>query len=163
MLGGLVLALVLVVTMTSKSPSDITDWAWDVLGVTFSSLLGALVFLCIFCWVRVNQLAGQAASAPWYAAGIQTANGVATLALTYTLLGISLGIGSLADRTLSPETVQDIIRELTENFSMAFMTTVIGLPLSALLRGLMVVTGARFESHAINTPEPRKPEFGELR
>ena len=83
---------------------------------------------------------------PWLVAGIQAANGVATLALTYTLLGISLGIGSLAGQELTPDTIQGVIKVLTENFSLAFMTTVVGLPTSALLRSLLLVTDARINA-----------------
>ena len=79
----------------------------------------------------------------WLEAGLQAANGITTLALTYTLLGISLGIGMLAERSLSPETVQGIVQDLTAQFSMAFLTTVIGLPLSAVLRTLLLVSHAR--------------------
>ena len=39
-------------------------------------------------------------------------------------------------------TVQEVIRGLTERFSLAFMTTVIGLPTSALLRALLSISGA---------------------
>ena len=76
----------------------------------------------------------------WVEVGTQAANGVTTLALTFTLLGISLGIGSLADQALTPSSIQKVIADMTANFSLAFMTTVIGLPLSALLRSLIVIT-----------------------
>jgi hypothetical protein len=79
----------------------------------------------------------------WFEAGVQAANGVTTLALTFTLLGISLGIGTLAGQELTPETIQPVIRKMTANFSLAFMTTVIGLPISALLRSMIIVTHAR--------------------
>jgi hypothetical protein len=39
-----------------------------------------------------------------------------------------------------------VIKSLTENFSMAFMTTVVGLPTSALLRSLLLVAHARKSS-----------------
>jgi hypothetical protein len=71
--------------------------------------------------------------------GLQACNGIATIALTFTLLGISLGIGSLSHGGLTPETINDIIAELTNYFSMAFMTSVIGLPLSAVLRTLLIL------------------------
>ena len=74
---------------------------------------------------------------------MHAAQGVATLALTFTLLGISLGIGSLADNQLTPDTIQSVISQLTNRFSMAFMTTVIGLPVSAVLRTGLAVTYAR--------------------
>ena len=143
MLGGLVIAMALGVMTTSVSAAEITAWAWDVLGFAFAALLGGLVFIALLCWVKVKQLQAKGAEyRTWLVAGIQAANGVATLALTYTLLGISLGIGGLAGQQLTPDTIQDVIGSLTENFSMAFMTTVIGLPTSALLRSLLLVADA---------------------
>jgi hypothetical protein len=73
---------------------------------------------------------------------------VSTVALTYTLLGISLGIGSLAGRPLDPTTIQPIITELTRYFSLAFMTTVVGLPTAAALRALVLITDARRDGPA---------------
>lgn len=149
MLGGLVIALALGVMTTSVSAAEITTWAWDVLGLAFAVLLGSLVFIALLCWVKIKHLqARQDEYRPWLVAGIQASNGVATLALTYTLLGISLGIGSLAGQQLTPDTIQGVIKGLTENFSMAFMTTVVGLPTSALLRSLLLVTDARISSAA---------------
>ena len=49
---------------------------------------------------------------------------------------------------LTPETIQPVIRKMTSNFSLAFMTTVVGLPVSAVLRSLIVVTHARQRSCA---------------
>ena len=147
MLGGLVIALALGVMTTSVSAAEITAWAWDVLGFAFAGLLGSLVFIALLCWVKVKHLQARGADyRPWLVAGIQAANGVATLALTYTLLGISLGIGSLAGQQLTPDTIQGVIKGLTENFSMAFMTTVVGLPTSALLRSLLLVTDAQISA-----------------
>ena len=82
MLGGLVIALALGVMTTSVSAAEITVWAWDVLGFAFAALLGGLVFIALLCWVKVRQLkARRAEYGTWLVAGIQAANGVATLAL----------------------------------------------------------------------------------
>ena len=143
LIGGLVLLLAVAVLATGAPVSEVTSWAWDVLGLTFAGLLTALVFGALFCWVRLGAEQDAARRAFWLTAGVQAANGIATLALTYTLLGISLGIGSLAGQELTPDTVQGVIQSLTKSFSMAFMTTVIGLPSSALLRSMLVVSGAR--------------------
>jgi hypothetical protein len=149
MLGGLVIALALGVMATSVSAVEITTWAWDVLGLAFATLLGSLAFIALLCWVKIKQLQARGGEyRPWLVAGVQAANGIATLALTYTLLGISLGIGSLAGQQLTPDTIQGVIKSLTENFSMAFMTTVVGLPTSALLRSLLLVAHARKSSAA---------------
>jgi hypothetical protein len=147
LLGGLVLATALAVTLLSQDVSAITGWALDVLGAGFLALLAALIFATLFSLVRMNGAgASQVEREYWYAIGMQAANGVTTLALTFTLLGISLGIGSLAGQNLTPETVQAVIRDLTANFSLAFMTTVVGLPVSAALRALLVISSKKPES-----------------
>ena len=144
MLGGLVLALAIVVASTASGTVDIAQWARDVLGITFVVLLGGLIFIAVLAWVKLcDRNASETTVRTWLEAGVQSANGVTTLALTYTLFGISLGIGSLTEATLTPETVHEIIKSLTANFSLAFMTTVVGLPISALLRALLLVTHAR--------------------
>lgn len=145
MLGALAMALAVAVVMTSTSVADIANWAREVLGWFFVVLLTSLVFLALFCWVRMLQLK-DGGDQVWFEAGVQAANGVTTLALTFTLLGISLGIGTLAGQELTPETIQPVIRKMTANFSLAFMTTVVGLPISALLRSLIIVTHANNHS-----------------
>ncbi|MFT6542037.1 MAG: putative membrane protein [Maricaulis maris] len=149
LLGGLVLATAIAVTLLSQDVSAITGWALDVLGAGFIALLAGLIFVTLFSLVRMN--ADDIAEADreyCYAVGMQAANGVTTLALTFTLLGISLGIGSLAGQDLTPDTVQAVIRDLTANFSLAFMTTVVGLPVSAALRALLVISSKK--------PDPKK-------
>jgi hypothetical protein len=157
-LGGIVVVTALVVMAQSTDATDIAGWAFEVLGLSFLVLLGSLVFATLFAWVRLQRASAddEAARDLWLEVGVQAANGVTTLALTYTLLGISLGIGSLAGQDLTPQTVQAVIRDLTANFSLAFMTTVVGLPTSALLRGLLVVTRARQQADAAQNIVPPK-------
>ena len=143
LLGSLAIGLAFAAMATSRSAAEITDWAGQVLGWTFVSLLASLIFICLFSWIRLLRDGTAPATEVWFEAGVQAANGVTTLALTFTLLGISLGIGSLAGQDLTPDTIQSVIRKMTANFSLAFMTTVIGLPVSALLRSLLIVTDAR--------------------
>jgi len=144
LLGGLVLATALAVMTVSPNLPAITGWALDVLGAGFLVLLATLVFITVFSLVRMTGAGGDVAVREfWYEVGVHSANGVTTLALTYTLLGISLGIGSLAGQELTPETVQGVIRDLTANFSLAFMTTVVGLPVSAALRAVLGVAHRR--------------------
>ena len=131
LLGGLVLGTAIAVTLLSQDVSAITGWAIDVLGAGFLTLLSALIFTTLFGLVRMN------------APGITDESREYWFALTFTLLGISLGIGSLAGQDLTPETVQAVIRALTANFSLAFMTTVVGLPVSACLRALLVVSAKK--------------------
>ena len=85
----------------------------------------------------------------WLEAAVHLAGGVATIALTYTLLGISLGIGTLAGQEVNAETVQSIIGALTSHFSLAFMTTVIGLPVSAALRAVIHITDVYLKSSPV--------------
>jgi hypothetical protein len=148
-LGAVVIGLAAIVMSTTWSVADVGAWAHRVFGATFIALMAGLVFTTVFCWVKLIKSHGNSM---WMEAGLQAANGITTLALTYTLLGISLGVGGLAAQELTPETVRVVIRGLTQNFSLAFLTTVVGLPLSAVLRTILVVTNAR-----LKTELPRLP------
>jgi len=140
-LGLCVLALALALGLWSVEPKAAVDWAFGILGPGFIALLSVLLLGTVYCLVRLRHSGRDAVRAEfWFATGLQCANGIATLALTYTLFGISVGIGALAGQGLTPETVEAVIRDLTASFSLAFMTTVTGLPLSALMRGFLVVT-----------------------
>lgn len=144
MLGGVVLALAAALAFWSIGPAQALGWALTILGPGFIGLLALLAMGALYCLVRIWQGGPDPAGDDfWLATGLQCANGISTLALTYTLFGISVGIGALAGQGLSPDTVEGVIRDLTRSFSLAFMTTVIGLPLSALIRGLLVVAHGR--------------------
>lgn len=155
LLGGVVIVLAITTVTLSTGVEAIGNWALNVLGGAFVLMLAALILTTVFSWVRMrhdSKIGGNPAKRDfWMEIGMQAANGVTTLALTYTLLGISLGIGSLATQELTPETIQPIIRGLTANFSLAFMTTVIGLPASAMLRALLQITYAEAR---INNRQP---------
>jgi len=152
LLGSVVLGLAVGVALTEIQIGDIIQWSDKIFGGLFLAVFSGLVYVSILAIVRVS---GRAITEPgvrtWFEAGVQSANAIATLALTYTLLGISLGIGSLAGQDLNPSTVSGIIRSLTENFSMAFMTTVVGLPVSTVLRAILLVSHSRAEERA-NAP-----------
>lgn len=158
LMGAIVLGLAAGVALTEVQIGDIIEWSDKIFGGLFLSVFSALVYLSILAIVRVS---GRTLAEPgvrtWFEAGVQSANAIATLALTYTLLGISLGIGSLAGQDLNPATVSGIIRSLTENFSMAFMTTVVGLPVSALLRAILLVSYSRAEERAQKPLAPLTP------
>jgi hypothetical protein len=138
LLGGAVIATALATGVTDLTASELLDWLAGTLGTTFLALLGALVFAAVLAWVRIVQRNANADF--WLEAGLHAASSIATLALTFTLLGISIGIGTLAHTELTPETVQSVIGTLTEQFSLAFLTSVIGLPLSTGLRALLLLT-----------------------
>ena len=138
LLGGTVVVLAIAALITELNVRDIAQWLEQMLGVSFLCLYAGLAALALLSWTYVLKRGSQ--EDVWMETGIHAANGITTLALTYTLLGISLGIGGLAEQTLTPETVQDVIRSLTAKFSLAFLTTVIGLPSAALLRAILMVT-----------------------
>ncbi|MBL4721694.1 MAG: hypothetical protein JKY20_11260, partial [Alphaproteobacteria bacterium] len=108
-LGAVVLAGAGAALMTSSDAAAVTQWSFDVLGVGFLCLLASLIFVATFALVRMSgSEPGDARYGFWLEVGVQAANGVSTLALTFTLLGISLGIGGLAGQELTPETVQPV-------------------------------------------------------
>jgi len=151
-LGVVVIGFAAVSFATGLPPADILGWTLDMLGGGFLVLLSALVMTAIFCCIQLVKSARHAAAElerqKWLQAGLQTCNGIATLALTFTLLGISLGIGQLSHSSLTPDTINGVIATLTDNFSMAFLTSVIGLPLSAILRTVLIVLNASLALHS---------------
>lgn len=149
MLGGIVICLASFVMFTGQSSAMAVEWAFEVLGLPFLLLLASLVFASLLCLLKLlatrvipNSNKRDAQRKKWLQAGMQSCNGIATLALTFTLLGISLGIGRLSDGGLSPENINSVIADLTAHFSLAFMTSVIGLPLSAAMRTALIVGNA---------------------
>ena len=149
MLGGVVIGLASFVMFTGQSSAMAVAWAFEVLGLPFLLLLASLVFAGLLCLLKLlatrSILDGTKRDMQrikWLQAGLQSCNGIATLALTFTLLGISLGIGRLSDGGLTPENINSVIADLTAHFSLAFMTSVIGLPLSAAMRTALIVGNA---------------------
>lgn len=151
LLAAIVVTLAVAMMATSLTVQDIANWMQQVLGLAFLGLFVTLVGVCLFCWVHILRRDGM--PQVWLEAGLHAANGITTLALTFTLLGISLGIGSLAEQALTPETVQSMIRDLTAKFSLAFLTTVIGLPTATLLRALIMVTHAHQRARENRLPQ----------
>ena len=140
-LGVVVLVLVISVISTTLNAKEVLIWANQVFGLSFLTLFSVLVLVFFFCCIKYHEIKiAEKDPNVWLEAGLQCANGIATLAITYTLLGISLGIGSLADQELTPQTIHSVIGELTKHFSMAFLTTVLGLPTSSLLRAIILIT-----------------------
>ena len=86
----------------------------------------------------------------WYQKSYKLSNLISTIALTYTLLGISLGIGELSSSKLEVDTINQTISRLTEQFSMAFMTSVIGLPLSGILRSVLIIYYEHSRTNILN-------------
>ncbi len=140
LLGAVVLALAGSRLVLDLPPAAAAARAVAVVGLVFPALFAALVVLA---GVAALRLARDPADRRWRQLGLQASSGIATVALTFTLLGISLGIGGLAGRPLTPDSVQGVIGELTGRFALAFATTVIGLPAAAGLRALILVLAAR--------------------
>jgi len=138
LLGSIILALFLYVSITDHEPSYIFTLANSVLGTTFILIVLFLTLGSIVCALNIyNSYLHQKKF--WFETGLQLSNLISTIALTYTLLGISLGIGELSSSKLDVDKINETISKLTEQFSMAFMTSVVGLPLSGVLRSILII------------------------
>jgi len=133
--GFSVILLALATHLFQWNLGEIFTWLDAVFGPVFIAIYLLLCVISISAALRLENKDGEV----WYELGSQSAGGIATLALTFTLLGISLGIESLAQRELSPETVGAVISDLTRHFSTAFLTTIVGLPTANLLRAWLAV------------------------
>ena len=137
-LGGIVLTLFVYVGYSDTNPSFIFEWLISTLGYSFLIITAFLTFMAIISIININNCENRRRKF-WFETGLQVSNLISTLALTYTLLGISLGIGELSSSKLDIDTINQTISKLTQQFSMAFMTSVIGLPLSGLLRSILII------------------------
>jgi hypothetical protein len=134
---GVGIILLAAVSYVTELPlGDILSWLDRFFSSAFIAIYTLLVGLGIYALVQLKQVDS---ADYWQEVGLQSGNLIATLALTFTLFGISLGIGSLSEQPLNPENVQSIISGLTKQFSMAFMTTVIGLPTATIIRALISI------------------------
>lgn len=131
LIGLSIVALAGLSYVTNMPLPALLQWAQAVFGWSFALLFSGLTVTGV---IASQKLRKGCKPSYWYEVGQQAANGISTLALTFTLLGISLGIGSLSEQPLSPDNIQAIISNLTKQFSTAFMTTVVGLPVASLIR-----------------------------
>lgn len=137
-LGIVVLVIGSYVIITGNHPNELANWAISILGLSFLSTLFALTLGALFCILKLRN-SYLNTNKFWFETGIQFSNNISTLALTFTLLGISMGIGELAISKLDINSINATIGKLTNKFSMAFLTSVIGLPLSSLLRSMLII------------------------
>lgn len=140
-IATLIIVLALASLITDMNVADILVWIEAYFGMSFTLLYLALMGMGISSFFKISQ---REKPEFWYEVGQQAGNGISTLALTFTLLGISLGIGTLSGQPLTPDNVQSLIGELTAQFSLAFMTTVVGLPSATLIRALVSI---RYADH----------------
>ncbi|MDU0356412.1 hypothetical protein RS130_23190 [Paraglaciecola aquimarina] len=142
-LGTGIILLAVASYLTQMPVIDLVTWLQSVFSWGFVIIFSALFSIGVVAGASIQASKNNTFL---YDVGIQAANGISTLALTFTLLGISLGIGSLSEQPLSPSSVNGIIGELTEQFSMAFMTTVVGLPSSAIIRAWVSLRYSKIET-----------------
>ena len=136
-LAGIAIVLLAVATyLWHLDLGQLMDWLGTVFGPLFLTVYGILVMLAA---VAFWQLSRSYQPLVWFELGSQAAGGIATLALTFTLLGISLGIESLSAQPLTPESVGAVVQSLTQHFSTAFLTTILGLPTANALRAALAV------------------------
>jgi len=134
LLGSGIIAMALASYLTEQPLDALLKWLERMFSVSFILIFTLLITLGSYAIYQLKQ--GRKAQY-WHEVGQQAGNGISTLALTYTLLGISLGIGTLSENAITPQNVQEIISGLTKQFSMAFMTTVVGLPAATIIRALV--------------------------
>jgi hypothetical protein len=135
--GSTIILCAFLTLIFEVTPRHIFNWCVSTLGASYLVITAIIMIISVFALLQYRSDTEK--SSLWIKIGQQSNTAIATIALTYTLCGISLGVGSLATLELGPETINSVISQLTEKFSMAFMTSVVGLPLSAFMRFVFVV------------------------
>ena len=142
--GLIVILLALILFIFGVAPVSLFVIARETLSMLFIGLSAGLLLITMMAIVKMRDPGlGRGRKAAWFQIGLHAANGIATVALTFTLFGISAGINQLAGGKLDINSINAVVTSLTSQFSMAFLTSVIGLPLSAFMRVVVVVTGKR--------------------
>lgn len=143
-LGASIILLAIASYATNMTLVDLLSYVEQVFSLSFLLLFLPLVFFAGYSiWMVNQQEHDENQRMFWFEVGQQAANGISTLALTFTLLGISVGIGILSKQSLRPDTVNEVIGVLTQQFSMAFMTTVVGLPTATMSRAFLSISFAK--------------------
>lgn len=124
--------------ISGDDPKSLMKWSFSTLGTLFIFILSSQILLSIFCIVQLNS-SKIIFKRYWFEFGVQVSNSISTIALTFTLFGISVGIGGISSSNLDILTINQTIGNLTKSFSMAFMTSVIGLPVSAIFKSILVI------------------------
>ena len=130
-IGSVAIMFFIYMMVTGQNPDILINWGVSTLGLLFIIIFITQLILTLFCLVQLNQTKIQNRRY-WFEFGLQVSNSISTIALTFTLFGISMGIGELSTSNLDISTINKTISKLTEQFSMAFMTSVVGLPTSAI-------------------------------
>lgn len=137
-IGSVAIMFFIYMMVTGQNPNILINWGVSTLGLLFIVIFITQLILTLFCLVQLNQTEIQNRRY-WFEFGLQVSNSISTIALTFTLFGISIGIGELSTSNLDISTINKTIGKLTEQFSMAFMTSVVGLPTSAILKSILII------------------------
>ncbi len=114
LLGAVIMLLAIASYMTNMTLIDLLSYVEKVFSFSFVLLFAPLIFFAGYAVVLVNRAdVDKEQKVFWFEIGQQSANGMSTLALTFTLLGISVGISTLSKQSLTPETVNNVIGVLT--------------------------------------------------
>ena len=94
--------------------------------------------LSFFCFLAINLMQKHKDNTlvveKYFLLGSHAANGVATISLVFTLIGICSGIGLIGQVTSNGSSALPGLADMSTRFQQAFGTTIIGLPLAAFLR-----------------------------
>ena len=131
--------IIILACLQLVSHINLNDFFTKVIELFSTSFVVIYCCLVVFSFIAISKIQPNHYKDYWSEIGLQLANAMSALALTFTLLGISLGIGSLSGQALTPDNIQLLIEQLTQHFSMAFMTTVVGLPTSIIIRATVSV------------------------
>ena len=97
--------------------------------------------LCFLCFLAINLMQKHKDTTlnveKYFLLGSHAANGIATISLVFTLIGICSGIGLIGQLTSNGSPSLNGLGDMSTRFQQAFATTIIGLPLAAFLRYIL--------------------------
>lgn len=94
--------------------------------------------LCFICFLAIHYMrkhkGNKTVVEKYFLLGSHASNGIATISLVFTLIGICSGIGLISQETSTGSPLMPSLGDMSIRFQQAFATTIIGLPLAAFLR-----------------------------
>ena len=158
--AGLMIIGIALITLLPEGASNLISTVGEfasIVGWPFLSVYGLLSVALMLTLLRIRsarRAGADEARTYWAHIGGQLCGLLSTIALVFTLWGLSQGVLLLGANQVTADTIDQLLSQLMTHFGVAFYSSIIGLPTAALGRVLVFVassnTWKKENMHAIS-------------
>lgn len=148
-IAGLVIITLALMSVASLELSEIFERFSSVISVVgwpFLTIYSVLTAILLGSYLKIRRARREGSSenlSYWAQVGTQVCGLLSTMALVFTLFGLSQGVLLLGVSKVTPDSIDQLLGELMTHFGVAFYSSIIGLPTAALGRFVIFTTSAR--------------------